>query len=69
MNSIAQPPAKPIAVQIASVLATSQGEGPDDELLAAPPMQLRQRNPTGHWVMQLVQIAASHSLHFNRESV
>ncbi|MBI2811048.1 MAG: hypothetical protein HYX67_09505 [Candidatus Melainabacteria bacterium] len=49
MNSMIQPPAKPIAVQMARVFATSHSGGPAvAEFTVGPPMQALQRFPTGH---------------------
>ncbi|MBS1956851.1 MAG: hypothetical protein JST89_21860 [Cyanobacteria bacterium SZAS-4] len=63
-----QPPAKPMAVHMPKVFATSQADGPAGAPLAGPPMQALQRFPTGHCVMQFVQMGASHSMHFKRDS-
>ena len=56
-----------MAVQMASVFATSQGEA-SVAVWAGPPMQALQRLPTGHSVMQFEHIGASHSMHLRRES-
>ncbi len=69
MNGMIHPPAKPIAVQMPSVFATSHGDAPGvAEFFVGPPMQALQRFPTGHSVMQLAQIGAAHSMHVSRES-
>lgn len=69
MNGIIQPPANPMPVQMLRVLPTSHGDAPSvAEFLMGPPMHALHRFPTGHCVMQFVQIGAAHSMHVSRES-